>query len=82
MCIHRRAWFAVQSDDKNGGTVRVVTAPSFLVPEGAIGKRARAQGVVEIVDIPLETAQHYAEQHGLPVQTKAAVVRATGAEFL
>lgn len=81
MCGHRRSWFSLQSEDKSGAVVRVVTTPAFLVPEGAIGKRARAEGVVELVDIPLETAQHYAESHGLPVQTKAAVVKATGAEF-
>ena len=82
MCTHRRAWFALSSDDKNGGVVRVVTAPAFLVPEGAIGKRARTEGVVELVDVDPETAAHYAEEHGLPAQTKAAVLRATGAEFL
>jgi len=81
MCGHRRSWFALQGEDKSGAAVRVLTTPAFLVPEGAIGRRARAEGVVELVDIPLETAQHYAEAHDLPVQTKAAVVRATGAEF-
>ncbi|HEY3450635.1 MAG TPA: hypothetical protein VGK67_30040 [Myxococcales bacterium] len=82
MCGHRRSWFALQSEDKSGDALRVLTAPAFLVPEGSIGKRARAEGVVELIDIPLETAQHYAEAHNLPIQTKAAVVRATGAEFL
>lgn len=82
MCTHRRAWFALQSDDKDGGVVRVVTAPTFLVPEGAIGKRARVEGMVELVDVDPATAQHYAQEHQLPAQTKAAVLRATGAEFL
>ena len=82
MCNHRRTWFAMQSEDRQGGVVRVLATPAFLVPEGSIGKRARAEGVVELVDVPLETAQHYAQTHQLPVQTRAAVLRATGAEFL
>jgi hypothetical protein len=82
MCVHRRGWFSVQSEDKSGGVIRVLTSPAFLVPEGSIGKRARAEGVVQLVDIPLAQAKHYAEGHGLPVQTKAAVLRATGAEFI
>lgn len=82
MCHHMRSWFSIQSEDKSGGVVRVMAAPAFLVPEGSIGKRARTEGVVELVEIPLEQAQHYAAEHNLPLQTKAAVIRASGAEFM
>ncbi len=82
MCTHRRAWFSVQSDDRSGGYVRIIAAPKFLVPEGSIGKRARTEGVVEIVEVPKEQAEHYAAEHQLPPQFKAPVLRATGAEFI
>ena len=50
MCGHRRAWFAVQSEDRTGAAVRVFSAPSFLVPRGSVGKKARTEGVVEVAD--------------------------------
>jgi hypothetical protein len=87
MCHHMRGWFAVQEDGGAGGTVRVITAPAFLVPEGAIGKRARTEGVVELVEVDAATARHYASEHqvGSAPQTnqpvRSVVVRATGMEL-
>lgn len=82
MCTHRRAWFAIQADDKSGAYVRVIAAPNFLVPEGSIGKRARTEGRVEVTEVPAEAAQHYTQEHQLAAQPKAVLLRATGAEFL
>ncbi len=88
MCHHKRGWFAVVTGEPGSPHVRVLTAPGFLVPEGSIGKRALAEGVVDVIEINAETAQHYAHEHKLgepaaasgPV--KQVIVRATGAEFL
>lgn len=67
MCGHRRAWFAVQSEDRSGSAVRVFAAPSFLVPAGSVGKKARTEGVVEVAQVGAGTR---------------IMLRATGAEFL
>jgi hypothetical protein len=68
MCTHRRKWFTVQATgDRSGQWVRVISAPAFLVPPEAVGKRVRAEGTVELVDTPAG---------------KNVVLRATGAEFL
>ena len=90
MCYHRRGWFAVQAEGRGGAAVRVITAPAFKVPENSIGKKARAEGVVSLVEVPAGAARHYAEDHQVgspaalqddkPVQT--VIIRATGAEFL
>jgi len=89
MCVHRRAWFAIRGPgEANGPYIRVVTAPAFRVPEGAVGKQARAEGSVELVEVPPREAAHYAAKHGLgngaPVAgpTQAVILRATGAEFM
>ncbi len=88
MCFHRRDWFSLQDEGAKGVFVRVVTAPAFLVPEGSIGKKARAEGVVEVVEVPAATAKHYAEGHqlgdGKDVQgpVKSVVIKAVGAEFI
>lgn len=91
MCTHRRGWFAVIDDgDRTGTVVRVLTAPAFLVPEGSIGRKARAEGTVEVVDVAAGAARHYAAEHkvGDPAELagdapiKQIVIRATGAEFL
>jgi len=93
MCTHERAWFAVQADDKSGAFVRVIGAPVFLVPEGSVGKKARTEGVVELLDVPAEVQEHFKKEHQLdseagqpgapqPAQRKTVVVRATGAEFI
>ncbi|MBN1608417.1 MAG: DUF4920 domain-containing protein [Polyangiaceae bacterium] len=88
MCHHQRAWFAIRDDATPASQyVRVQTRPAFLVPTGAIGKRAKAEGRVELVQVPQAMAQHYASDHGLgdpkavtgPVQ--APVIIAMGAEF-
>jgi len=88
MCFHRRGWFGVASAD---GTrmVRVITTPTFQVPEGAVGASAVAEGVVEVMTIPAADVPHYRESHkfiaddeiGVDGTIKQAVVRATGASF-
>jgi hypothetical protein len=89
MCHHRRAWFAVQDEgDRSGGFVRVMTTPKFLVPAGSIGKKARVEGTVEVVEVPAKRAKYFAKGHKMgdaekisgPV--KRPVIRATGAQLL
>ena len=88
MCHHRRGWFSVQDEGERAGTfVRVITTPAFLVPAGSIGKKARAEGKVEVIDVPEGEAKHFAKGHGIgeaepagPV--KSVIIRATGAEFI
>jgi hypothetical protein len=89
MCQHRRGWFAVQDrGDRSGQYVRVMAAPRFLVPQGAVGRRATTEGVVEFVTVPAAAARHFAEDYALGDadevrgDTRAVVLRATGAEFL
>ena len=87
MCHHKRDWFALVPGDAKQGNVRVLTGPVFKVPEDAIGKKASAEGTVDVVEIAERVAKHFAETHKLgdanaisgPVQQ--VVVRATGAEF-
>jgi hypothetical protein len=86
MCHHRRAWFALQdAGDRAARTLRVFAAPAFLVPSGSIGRKARAEGTVELVDVPANTRSHLATEHGISDGedgSKAVVLRATGAEFI
>jgi len=87
MCTHRRAWFAVREQPSDAHYVRVLTAPSFLVPPHAVGRKARAEGRVDVIEVPERAAQHYARGHRLgdPSEVrgsrKSVVIRATGAEF-
>jgi hypothetical protein len=88
MCHHKRGWFALVPDDPSGSFVRVLTAPAFLVPADAVGKVARAEGVIDTIEVAPDAARHFAGEHKLgdpasingPVQQ--VVLRATGAEFL
>jgi hypothetical protein len=70
-----------------GANIRVVTAPAFLVPRGSTGRHARAEGTVELVDVPAEAARHYSRDHRLrdpgnpETAHRAPVLRASGAEF-
>lgn len=90
MCHHRRGWFAVIDDgDRSGTVVRVVTAPAFLVPQDAIGKKVRTEGTVEVVEVAADTARHFANDHQVgnadeigAAPVKSIVVRAMGAEFM
>jgi hypothetical protein len=91
LCHHRREWFAVaEPGAPQGSGIRVITAPGFLVPENAIGRRVRTEGLVEVAEVPGAAARHYAEGHGLgtpeafdPARpVKQVVIRAVGAEFL
>jgi len=88
MCHHRRGWFSVQDEGERGGTfVRVITTPAFLVPPGSIGKKAHAEGKVEVIDVPEAEAKHFAKGHGIGEGDKAGpvksvILRATGAEFI
>lgn len=89
MCHHRRGWFSVQDEgDRTGAFVRILTNPNFLVPAGSIGKKARAEGKVDVIEESAAAAKHYAEGHKIgdpnkiegPI--KRVVIRATGAEFI
>lgn len=88
MCHHRRLWFAVKDEgDASGKYVRVLTGPRFLVPEGAMGRKVRTEGTIEILEVPEAEARHHAKDHKLgdpsAVQgpQKRIVLRATGAQF-
>ncbi len=89
MCQHKRAWFSMQDEgDRSGGFVRVITGPKFLVPAGSVGKKARAEGTVEVIEVPAGRAKYFAKSHNMgdpekitgPV--KRAIIRANGAELL
>jgi hypothetical protein len=89
MCHHKRGWFAIQDQGERAGKfVRVITTPKFLVPAGSIGRKARAEGTVEVLEESAGAAQHYAEGHKLgdPSEVKGpvtrVVLRANGAAFL
>jgi hypothetical protein len=84
MCQHMRAWFAVQAPGRSADFVRVFSAPAFLVPENAVGTKARTEGTVEVIETSPETARHLAGDHELAAgaQPKTVVIRATGAEFI
>jgi len=87
MCHHKRRWFAVQDPgDRSGQYVRVLAAPAFLVPPHAIGKKARTEGTVEVIEVPAQTRQHLASEHDLePARNepqKQVVLRASGAEII
>lgn len=90
MCTHKRGWFAVVAEDNSGGTVRIFTKPTFLVPEGSIGKFGRAEGKVEAIEMSGKVAKYMAKEHKLgdPKKIdenavhKTYVLRATGAEFM
>lgn len=87
MCGRKRTWFSVAAEDKSGGFVRVSAAPTFLVPAGSVGRFARAEGTVEVIEVAAKHARHLAEQHKLgdPEAIRAnvqrVVIRAAGAEF-
>jgi hypothetical protein len=81
MCQHRRAWMALQQpEDRSGGWVRVLAAPRFLIPAGSVGKKAIAEGTVEVVEVPAAGTRHLAQEHSLSQGAQQqVVVRATGA---
>lgn len=88
MCHHRKLWFAVKdAGDASGKYVRVLTGPRFLVPDGAIGRKVRTEGTVEVIEVPEAEARHHAKDHkmGDPSAVrgpqKRIVLRATGAQF-
>ncbi len=89
MCHHRRAWFAIQDDGaRDGRYMRVMTAPGFLVPAGSIGRRARTEGRIDVIEVPAAAARHFAAEHALGDASavrgaeRRVVLRATGAEFI
>jgi len=87
MCQHRRAWFAVVGRDQTGDTVRVLTAPAFLVPAGVVGKQVRVEGTLASAPLSAETAKHLTSSHKLPTTNAPGgtgtevVMNATVAEF-
>ena len=74
MCHHRRAWLALVGDDQSGRNLQVWTVPVFLVPDGAIGKRAVAQGSVEVLEVSGAQERHMASEHQLEAPAPEAVV--------
>jgi hypothetical protein len=85
MCEDRRAWFAIVGRDQTGDTMRVLTAPAFLVPAGAVGKQVRVEGTIDTTEVSAEMAKHLSEKHKLPApsgeSTTQTVMHATVAEF-
>lgn len=87
MCHHKRDWFAV-TDTEQKNQVRVITGHAFLVPTGSVGRKARAEGTVEVVEISAEQARHFAKDHkvGQAIEgdqpIKRVVIRVNGAEFI
>ena len=88
MCTHRRGWFAVVADDKSGRSLRVITAPVFLVPQGSIGKTAEAEGTVELHEMNAKHARHMTKEHKLELpserrgdKVQTVIIRASAADF-
>jgi hypothetical protein len=88
MCQHKQAWFALKDPGDSSNTyVRVITAPSFLVPTDSVGRKGRTEGTVQVERVPAAAARHYSDQHKLsdpaaPAEHRSIVMRATGAEFI
>lgn len=90
-CHHARAWYAIDVPGGQPPYLRVVTAPAFLVPEGAMDAEATAVGTVEVQDTAAGQARHYEQEHRLgsagdaaaePAgRVQSAILRATGAVF-
>ncbi|MDY0002361.1 MAG: hypothetical protein RBU30_13780 [Polyangia bacterium] len=90
-CHHKLAWFGLKVDTKAKDTLRVMTAPDFLVPKDVKHgvTRASAEGVVELKTVPETHAKHLAKEHGLfggePDKIQGpqyvASLRASGASF-
>ena len=90
MCFHRRDWFGVASAD-GAKVIRVITGQSgFLVPAGAVGSQARAEGKVEVVTLDPKEIAHYKKIHKFISDEelksggsiRQPVLIASGAEFL
>ena len=87
MCQHERAWFSIAAEDQSGRFVRVMTAPTFLVPAGSVGGSARTEGTVEVIEVAAGHARHLAAEHKLgdpaaiTANVQQVVLRAHGAEF-
>jgi hypothetical protein len=89
MCHHKRGWFAMVAGDKSGQQLRVITLPAFHVPPESIGRVARAEGTVEVIELDAAHAQHLAAEHKVGgdemVQggaVKQVVLRAGAADFI
>ena len=90
-CHHRKAWFALGKKLGTKQMLRVMTRPTFLVPDDVThGKTlADAQGVVELRTVTEQRAKHLSREHGLfggdPAKIRGPQVipslRATGALF-
>lgn len=80
MCSHRRGWFAVV-DETSKSPLRVVAVPNFLVPANAMGRHAKAVGVLDVQEVSERAMKHLARDHGLPEARQIVTLRATGAEF-
>lgn len=90
MCVHRRGWFGIAGADGKK-VVRVLTSRAgFLVPAGAVGCTAKAEGRVQVIELDPEELAHYRKVHKFVSDEEIAsgesvrqpVVLATGAEFM
>jgi ABC-type amino acid transport substrate-binding protein len=87
-CVHKRAWFAVQGKE-GAPMVRVFTTPRFQVPADAKGKRAIAEGRVEVIVLDPAQAEYYLKEHKFLANldrkpnesVRLPIVRAFGVEF-
>lgn len=88
MCTHKRGWMAVVAEDKSGRNLRIMTAPTFLVPPESIGKTAHAEGKIDVIEVPEAMAKHLAADHKLDElkvkdgKVQQVVMHATGADFI
>ncbi|MBW2700379.1 MAG: DUF4920 domain-containing protein [Deltaproteobacteria bacterium] len=88
MCYHSRSWFGVASPDGKR-VIRLIAAPRFQVPKGAIGAKAMVEGKVKVSTLDPKELDHYKKAHkfiseeelksGGPI--RQAVIIASGAEF-
>lgn len=66
-CHHKLAWFGLRTDAQAKETLRVMTAPAFLVPKDVKHgtTKANAEGEVKLSTVPEAHAKHLAREHGL-----------------
>ncbi len=88
MCTHKRGWMAVVAEDRSGRNLRIMTAPTFLVPPESIGKTAHAEGEIDVIEVPEAMAKHLSADHKLDEmkvkdgKVQQVVMHATGADFI
>lgn len=88
LCVHARAWFALDAPGASPPYIRVITAPAFRVPQGAMDSVATLNGTVELLTLPANRVQHFEEHHQLGAgddvpgtEATRPIIRATWATF-